>query len=168
MPSSGVAPFHGAPDDEADDDVRMACMRAALTSTDSPSSDSDLPTQDIHNEGELRPAPLSFADGIALTVKFQTMDAKLGRASQTLTPRGPVEEPACLALVDVAMQGLSLGRRLSGELYTADVQRLLYAKAALCLALKAVDKLPTSYNTCLLYTSPSPRDRTRSRMPSSA
>ena len=33
-------------------------------------------------------------------------------------------------------------------------------------ALKAVvDNLP---NTCLLYTSPSPRDRTRSRMPSSA
>ena len=27
---------------------------------------------------------------------------------------------------------------------------------------------PTSPNTCLLYTSPSPRDRTRSRMPSSA
>ena len=25
-----------------------------------------------------------------------------------------------------------------------------------------------SYDTCLLYTSPSPRDRTRSRMPSSA
>ena len=25
-----------------------------------------------------------------------------------------------------------------------------------------------SFNTCLLYTSPSPRDRTRSRMPSSA
>ena len=31
-------------------------------------------------------------------------------------------------------------------------------------------KLPriTKYNNCLLYTSPSPRDRTRSRMPSSA
>ena len=29
---------------------------------------------------------------------------------------------------------------------------------------KIVDQL----NTCLLYTSPSPRDRTRSRMPSSA
>ena len=26
----------------------------------------------------------------------------------------------------------------------------------------------TNYVTCLLYTSPSPRDRTRSRMPSSA
>ena len=28
--------------------------------------------------------------------------------------------------------------------------------------------LAHSYMTCLLYTSPSPRDRTRSRMPSSA
>ena len=27
---------------------------------------------------------------------------------------------------------------------------------------------PEPYNSCLLYTSPSPRDRTRSRMPSSA
>jgi len=31
-----------------------------------------------------------------------------------------------------------------------------------------VDTTPSSVNTCLLYTSPSPRDRTRSRMPSSA
>ena len=30
------------------------------------------------------------------------------------------------------------------------------------------DKLQNSSNICLLYTSPSPRDRTRSRMPSSA
>ena len=30
-----------------------------------------------------------------------------------------------------------------------------------------MDMLP-KHNTCLLYTSPSPRDRTRSRMPSSA
>ena len=29
-------------------------------------------------------------------------------------------------------------------------------------------ELCTNYNICLLYTSPSPRDRTRSRMPSSA
>ena len=27
---------------------------------------------------------------------------------------------------------------------------------------------PKNFNICLLYTSPSPRDRTRSRMPSSA
>ena len=30
------------------------------------------------------------------------------------------------------------------------------------------DYVITQYNICLLYTSPSPRDRTRSRMPSSA
>ena len=30
------------------------------------------------------------------------------------------------------------------------------------------DNLNTIYYSCLLYTSPSPRDRTRSRMPSSA
>ena len=30
------------------------------------------------------------------------------------------------------------------------------------------DKLSAQFNICLLYTSPSPRDRTRSRMPSSA
>ena len=29
-------------------------------------------------------------------------------------------------------------------------------------------QIEIKYNTCLLYTSPSPRDRTRSRMPSSA
>ena len=31
-----------------------------------------------------------------------------------------------------------------------------------------IDEAKTIYQTCLLYTSPSPRDRTRSRMPSSA
>ena len=30
------------------------------------------------------------------------------------------------------------------------------------------DQFYTQYKACLLYTSPSPRDRTRSRMPSSA
>jgi len=34
--------------------------------------------------------------------------------------------------------------------------------------LKNVDEFLARYNNCLLYTSPSPRDRTRSRMPSSA
>ena len=35
--------------------------------------------------------------------------------------------------------------------------------------IKAAEKLVTSHlRFCLLYTSPSPRDRTRSRMPSSA
>ena len=36
------------------------------------------------------------------------------------------------------------------------------------IMLSLFDYLPAKPNTCLLYTSPSPRDRTRSRMPSSA
>ena len=37
------------------------------------------------------------------------------------------------------------------------------------LSLKAINvKVGDGVNSCLLYTSPSPRDRTRSRMPSSA
>ena len=34
--------------------------------------------------------------------------------------------------------------------------------------MQSPDLLPHMFNACLLYTSPSPRDRTRSRMPSSA
>ena len=33
---------------------------------------------------------------------------------------------------------------------------------------KNIDIVGDQYKSCLLYTSPSPRDRTRSRMPSSA
>ena len=36
------------------------------------------------------------------------------------------------------------------------------------MTLQAFRERRASYGTCLLYTSPSPRDRTRSRMPSSA
>ena len=47
-----------------------------------------------------------------------------------------------------------------------------YISNKLNVDLKEAKELQTNYfhkyNTCLLYTSPSPRDRTRSRMPSSA
>ena len=36
------------------------------------------------------------------------------------------------------------------------------------LSLEELKLICTHYSICLLYTSPSPRDRTRSRMPSSA
>ena len=37
-----------------------------------------------------------------------------------------------------------------------------------CCAIEFMAASASRYDTCLLYTSPSPRDRTRSRMPSSA
>ena len=36
------------------------------------------------------------------------------------------------------------------------------------MAARAAQELEDGFYVCLLYTSPSPRDRTRSRMPSSA
>ena len=46
---------------------------------------------------------------------------------------------------------------------------LLFISVAVSLALSEIlGKLYLGFLACLLYTSPSPRDRTRSRMPSSA
>jgi len=48
------------------------------------------------------------------------------------------------------------------------VPGLVYADEAMLKAIKEEQSLEQVANVCLLYTSPSPRDRTRSRMPSSA
>jgi len=47
-----------------------------------------------------------------------------------------------------------------------DVTLVAYHKW--CITRRYLMEIDTAANTCLLYTSPSPRDRTRSRMPSSA
>ena len=91
-------------------------------------------------------------------------------------------------LVDAA--GLTVGRLstavadvLSGKnkptwtpfLDTGDHVIVINAEKAVLTGKKGVQKMyrrtttqPGSMKDCLLYTSPSPRDRTRSRMPSSA
>ena len=47
-------------------------------------------------------------------------------------------------------------------------QRVQSLQAELSSNLRAVPGAQVAFNTCLLYTSPSPRDATLSRMPSSA
>ena len=44
----------------------------------------------------------------------------------------------------------------------------LYEGKAKIIYAKTSKEVIATYKNCLLYTSPSPRDRTRSRMPSSA
>ena len=56
------------------------------------------------------------------------------------------------------MLGGHLTAMLTSKVMTAVVKVYIFASLAICM----------SYYSCLLYTSPSPRDRTRSRMPSSA
>ena len=65
----------------------------------------------------------------------------------------------------------------SGDGYLLDVQadlldhlntRVVVPLLAKATAPKPASRLNPVFEICLLYTSPSPRDRTRSRMPSSA
>ena len=124
--------------------VCITCMESFILSSDSvSSSDADLLSHQYFEDGPQ--AEPSCADGITVTLKLSAMEAKLLRANQMLC--GPVEEPACQALVDVACEGLSLARGSAGKFYTADAEQLRHAKYALDLALRAVDKLPRSYKT---------------------
>src|SRR5674476_57962 len=65
-------------------------------------------------------------------------------------------------------------RPLGGGWHTIDLERLLHdfeldARSIERKFMGAAKRLPTGYQfeVCLLYTSPSPRDRQKSRMPSS-
>ena len=64
----------------------------------------------------------------------------------------------------VLHQGITEVNKFAGEINSTDLPKnfTYYAMGHLH------DKFLKQYEHCLLYTSPSPRDRTRSRMPSSA
>ena len=59
-----------------------------------------------------------------------------------------------------------LGATVAEKLHDANDGDDIYKQSV--YTIKIGDTVLDSTNTCLLYTSPSPRDRTRSRMPSSA
>ena len=58
-------------------------------------------------------------------------------------------------------------RAIEGSDYLPTLNRML-ASCSEALSELGLPSAATAYEDCLLYTSPSPRDRTRSRMPSSA
>ena len=57
---------------------------------------------------------------------------------------------------------------VKGALVPRAHAKVLYGDPVLTEQLINTTSHKTKYKSCLLYTSPSPRDRTRSRMPSSA
>ena len=94
----------------------------------------------------------------AATLKvFDYLHAQFGNFSVYLMETGHYEQDAARA------------RGYSEEKIASIVDGVGYVRAAQeAIAAERADvKLAVDY-TCLLYTSPSPRDRTRSRMPSSA
>ena len=91
------------------------------------------------------------------------------RLTRTATQRG-ILLSGCLLLSLVPVQGISLSLQLRtyiGDLSVASL--VLLGWATLCrFGLSHAGSRDRLASLCLLYTSPSPRDRTRSRMPSSA
>ena len=67
---------------------------------------------------------------------------------------------------------LTLGEDINAKALSASLRAQILELAEICeeegAKLAYVKPHGALYNDCLLYTSPSPRDRTRSRMPSSA
>ena len=77
------------------------------------------------------------------------------------------------AMSDQLPRKLTAGVTRMGRLAQVELKNILdaYSRSDAEMAMevwRSDEELDALYNSCLLYTSPSPRDRTRSRMPSSA
>ena len=68
--------------------------------------------------------------------------------------------------IERALQSAERGARAMAKLTSYERWKILRRAADLMAA--RVEELGTLISNCLLYTSPSPRDRQKSRMPSSA
>src|SRR5665811_1489000 len=97
---------------------------------------------------EQSPSDLSIAKDLALNYYFQKENTKALETIKPLLDRSDVDDQSF---------------QIAGNIYKA----LDQPKEAEAMYKKAIKKFPKSgalYNDCLLYTSPSPRDRTRYRM----
>ena len=94
-------------------------------------------------------------------------------AGQPLTVYGDGQQSRCFCdVADVVRAALALAARpdTAGEVFNigGSEEISILDLARLILQVLFPQAPPADADPCLLYTSPSPRDRTRSRMPSSA
>ena len=89
----------------------------------------------------------------------------LVNAAQTQATKGVTDAAAAQA---DATQAISDASTAQTTATSAQTQATTNASDIASVKTIAEDALPKNANVCLLYTSPSPRDRQKSRMPSSA
>ena len=103
--------------------------------------------------------------------------------SNQLLNAAPLVQSSANTEIQVEIRGITMGKIPYKVIVVADPpqEKVDEIEQAVTAALDSVNELMSTYrpdsdvsrfnastSTCLLYTSPSPRDRTRSRMPSSA
>ena len=117
--------------------------------------------------------------GMILKVRFQMIPIKSSWIRQKTIKINHLDElldqfersdqtTYSVSWVDCMSSGKTLGRSLLMLGEHADPEELPNSLKENAVKLDLRQKLNVPFHLCLLYTSPSPRDRTRSRMPSSA
>ena len=99
--------------------------------------------------------------------KRQVLEAKIERGKGIMTTA--LIQNGTLRLGDTMLVGEHYGRIKAMYDYTG--KRIQTAAPSTPVSVSGLDGMPQAgeqFRVCLLYTSPSPRDRTRHRMPSSA
>ena len=92
--------------------------------------------------------------GAASDLPTLTLCVDVGQARQAMLTWQPALLQTPVATIQTSSMALMARRAASGCTVMMNLRLLMYSVCTPC--------------SCLLYTSPSPRDRTRSRMPSSA
>ena len=106
---------------------------------------------------------VDLAGGVGFDVPYSISQQMPGaRTSATVLRRGEqtLDGAGAWAMMQYSGEGAAAQQTLQREFFKAYLEKLA--------AMDTQQLEPIIRDTCLLYTSPSPRDRTRSRMPSSA
>ena len=109
-----------------------------------------------------------YPDIEAVSTGSLSLDLALGIGG---LPKGRIIEiygPESSGKTTLALQVVAEAQKAGGICAFVDAEHAMDPIYAKKLGVKTEELLISQPDTCLLYTSPSPRDRTRSRMPSSA
>ena len=117
---------------------------------------------------------LSSRKDVTRNTILRLINKKIQESKGFLTLEGAARAVAAEFGLEIAgiplMKGTSICNLVSGLSDVTIVGRILHVNPTRTFVKSNGEegKMRSLYITCLLYTSPSPRDRTRSRMPSSA